>query len=521
MKPWSAVLALKVILFFAIVIALISRFSIREIRAQGRGPLGTNLVRIDDWSAEFPFVDAFKPSRPWISGGANSWDDRRTLDLDTHGWVSSLQSGQIARTLFFWDLSQAPGRFPAGRYTVLHDGEGTIQYTPNARRIESSRGREVIDVDPTRGGVGLFITATTPSNYIRNIRVLMPVNAAAGERFNPVFLDRIKNYKVIRFMDWMATNGDWSRNGGSQKRHWNDRPKLDDARWSNTHGVPLEVMVELANRLNMDAWFCMPHQADDDYVRRFAQAVRGSLNANLKIYVEYSNEVWNGGYAQAWYAQQQGLAQHLSANAYQAQIRYHAKRSREIFAIWESVFPKDRLVRVLGSHAANPWVSDTALSYGDTVAHTDALAIAPYFGFRPVDMARAKGMTLNQLFSELRTLTLPQVRKMMDQQAAVAKKYGVKLITYEGGQHLVALGSYQNDTTLNALFDDANRDARMGGLYSRHLQDWSDASGGQLFVHFTNLSRYGIYGRFGSLEYQAQPRTSAPKYDALQRFMGN
>jgi len=36
------------------------------------------------------------------------------------------------------------------------------------------------------------------------------------------------------------------------------------------------------------------------------------------------------------------------------QIRYHAHRSREIFGIWESVVPRARLVRVLGSFDGNP-----------------------------------------------------------------------------------------------------------------------------------------------------------------------
>ena len=32
-------------------------------RAQARSPLGTNLSRIDDWSPEYAFTDAFKQSR--------------------------------------------------------------------------------------------------------------------------------------------------------------------------------------------------------------------------------------------------------------------------------------------------------------------------------------------------------------------------------------------------------------------------------------------------------------------------
>src|SRR5436309_14565735 len=94
-------------------------------RAQSRAPLGTNLTRIDEWSTEFPFVDAFKSSRPWFSGTWSTWDDGRALDRDDRGWVRSLQPGQIARTIMFW----APWmHYASGRYVVTYQGRGTIQY---------------------------------------------------------------------------------------------------------------------------------------------------------------------------------------------------------------------------------------------------------------------------------------------------------------------------------------------------------------------------------------------------------
>src|SRR5712691_13239009 len=67
--------------------------------AQGRAPIGTNLSRIDDWSPEYAFVDAFKESRPWISGTLATFEDGRSIDVDPNGWLRSLQPGQVARTL--------------------------------------------------------------------------------------------------------------------------------------------------------------------------------------------------------------------------------------------------------------------------------------------------------------------------------------------------------------------------------------------------------------------------------------
>src|SRR5438552_222421 len=121
------------------------------VSAAERMPLGTNLSGMDDWSTEFTFVDAFKNSRPWFSGTTTTWQDQRTLDLDEHGWVRSLAPGQVARTLMFWDLSRAPGGYPAGRYVISYEGRGTLAYAPSARPVERSPGREIVDVDPARG----------------------------------------------------------------------------------------------------------------------------------------------------------------------------------------------------------------------------------------------------------------------------------------------------------------------------------------------------------------------------------
>jgi hypothetical protein len=506
---WSAIIGL-----LALLVGALSPGAVEAQTAPPRSPLGMNVAGLDDWSTEITFLDAFKTSRPWFSGSRSTWADGRALDLDADGWVRSLQPGQFARTLMFWDLSRAPGRYPAGRYVVTYDGQGTLAYAGGAVRVETAPGRDVLDVDPARGGIGLFITATSSADYVRNIRVRLPVEAGEDELFHPAFVERLRGFRTIRFMNWLLGQ---NRNNYTQAR-WADRPKLTDARWS-VNGAPVEVMVALANRLGADAWFTMPHRADDEYVREFARLVGERLDPPLKAYVEHSNEVWNGFYPQARYAQEQGLALGLSQNPGEAQARYHARRSRQIFAIWEQALPPGRLVRVLGAFVAAPWVTATALAYEDVAAHTDAVAIAPYFGVPMAEQGRVAGLSLDQLMAELEARALPEARRMVVAQVGVARRLGVRLIGYEGGQHLVGVGQYQDDPALNALFDAANRDPRMGALYSRYLLDWSEATGGELLTMLGYVGAYGRYGRWGALEHLGQPRAEAPKYDALRRWI--
>ena len=520
-------------------------------RGNARSALGTNLFGVSDFTAEWPFIDAFKTSRDWIAGSSSVWEDGRPLDLDEHGWVRSLGPDQIARTLVFWDVGAV---YPGGDYVLLYEGEGVIDYEFGARLKEEGEGRHVVEVDPTKGGVSIVIREVRRGDHLRNLRLLMPGGTCAEEPrgkvpadpsppasrraayctsdgdcagrcvpfeesyaeaiFHPEFLAGLRPFGVIRFMDWMRTNE-------TKIRRWEERPRLEDARWTEK-GVPLEVMLALANRLGADPWFTIPHSANDDYVERFARAVRVGLAPGLQTYVEHSNEVWNSMFPQAEHAAEQGRRRALSRDRFEGQLRYHALRSREIFDIFERVFGgTEGLVRVLGAHVANTWASETMLKVDGVREKVDALAIAPYFGGAlgaPEALDRVKRMNADAVIRELLETELPQAAKWVREQAAVAREAGLALIAYEGGQHLVGVGPAVSDQALNQLFDAVNRDPRMKQLYLDYLKAWREG-GGRLFVHYAHCVKSTQWGRWGALEYLGQPRQEAPKFDALLEFI--
>jgi hypothetical protein len=105
----------------------------------------------------------------------------------------------------------------------------------------------------------------------------------------------------------------------------------------------------------------------------------------------------------------------------------------------------------------------------------------------------------------------------MQSNSAVAASYGLKLVAYEGGQSLVGYNGAENNTALTALFGAVNRDAGMGPLYNQYLQNWV-SSGGDMFVHYSDMGAYAKFGNFGALEYQDQDPTTSPKYQALTTF---
>lgn len=474
---------------------------------------GSNLTGLADYSSEWPFSDCYKMSRGMWSATQWSWSDSRPLDLDANGWPKSLQSGQWAKTIIFWDL---PNKYPSGEYVVLYDGEGTLAYEYAATKVSSAPGRDVLSVDSSKGGFGVSIATTNPANYVRNVRVIMPglESTYKTEMFNPTFIESIKNYKVLRFMDWMNTNG-------SAQVNWADRPKPTDAQWT-LKGAPLEIVCALANKVHADPWVCVPHRATDDYVRQMATVMKAQLNPGIRAWMEYSNEVWNWGFPQASYASQRGLSLGLTTDQYAAVFMFHSRRTVECAKIFTSVFADEsRLVRVMGAQSAGSWWAGEMLKYNNAYQFVDAVAIAPYFGGYmggSGDYSRIKSQGVEGTINELRNTALPEAYGWIDACAAVAAQYNVALVAYEGGQHLVGVGAPMEDATLNSIFDAVNRDPRMGQLYTDYLNYWK-SKGGDIFVHFNNAMTFSKYGRWGSMEYLGQPRTQAPKYDALQKYV--
>ncbi len=191
-----------------------------------RSALGINLADVSYWSSELPFVDVMKASSDWISGDSSSWDNGQALDLDANGWIRSLAAGSIARKLMLRDIGP---NYPAGEYIVRYQGEGTLNFSFAARVVSQSAGQMVIQVTPSSDGIYMEITATNPSNYLRDIEVIMPGGICEGDFFTvaasaancsgqrflafadysksivfyPPFVDRLRNYSVLRFMDWM------------------------------------------------------------------------------------------------------------------------------------------------------------------------------------------------------------------------------------------------------------------------------------------------------------------------------
>jgi hypothetical protein len=465
-----------------------------------KSKIGTNLAPVTPQSTEFAFADAMKSASVWQAKDPLT---APPFDLDENGWIKALPVGEVATTV----MLHGSGRYPAGRYVLSYEGRGTLLVSGATVALQTP-GQMQLDVVPQNSGIQLKITATNPDDYLRNIAVLMPDTDGI---FYAPFPDRSQSYSVLRFMEWMLGN-----RGASPQAKWADRPQVAHRTWATQNGVPAEIMVELANRLDAHPWFCVPHQADDDYVQNLAELVAGRLNPDLCIYVEHSNEVWNRQFAEYAYAALKGKRLGIDA------MQYHALRTRQIGEIFKGWLGTDRVITVLGAQASLTWTASHGIEYlrdcFDGDHQIDAVAIAPYFGVAasPATADAIKAMSMDELFAYVRALLPSQVTDRTSAYRALADAYGLSLIAYEGGQHMVGIQGAEHDIALTAQFKAFNRDPRIGQLYRDYLDLWK-AAGGELFCHYDDSANPGIFGSWGALEYIDQP--SAPKFDALQTFI--
>ena len=363
-------------------------------------------------------------------------------------------------------------------------------------------------------------------------------NVVAQDPWNPQFLREISIYRSFRFMDWDVTNN-------SQRQSWNERNHKDAAKQIP---VAYEWMIDLCNRMNADMWVTLPHRsvthetgdAPADYALRLCILVKtgvdmGEVNLtgmlerltdmsraelvetggvdtceplkpDLKLYIEYSNETWNGMFKQSHYCCDEGRALGLHEQEWTAGFRYHAWAAIRLFRAADLVFGdgSKRVVRVLATHTANSWIAgqhqevmaDPKLNLWGVKA--DAIATAPYFGHNVQGDAP-------DAVTQLRA-AITKAGEQSARHAEIAARYGLKLIAYEGGQHV-----YKKAQALN-------RNPVMFTLYEEYLKEMAKYF--SHFSHYCHVGQAGDGGAWGCIEYTGQPLTEAHKYRALVEYAG-
>lgn len=525
-------------------------------------PIGMNLSPIADWEPSFPFRNLMWGARLWMTRsvpGDGKWDtgliDRIALDgngypLELPAKVSGIAQPQGVFTLL-------PNMRRPGRYVLLYEGEGDFEGVLNTRVIQKAAGRVVLEMKHARSNPndpnpdqfeGIAITRSKRGNHVRNMRIVAQADEhvnLAQDVFIPEFLDYCRPFHVLRFMDWMYTNGslekDWKNRkqpsfytmvgmGGDADRFFGD--SITPSQYLLSGGVAIEICIDLCNKLGIDAWFNVPHRATDDYIEQFARLVRDRLDPHLKVYCEFSNELWNSGFIQAgWMMKSEVAAAPLEAAGLTPWLdkskhlgKDHPERMgalfRRCFSIWEKVFAGEdrrRLVRVCAVQHA--WLDTARRTLKYCVEHggVDALAPAGYFGPGASEYEnwkkRGVALTAEEVLMDVKVAFLRDTSKWTREMAALAQSYKMDFLVYEGGQHIQPEG--QQELPYMPALAAAQKHPGMYDLYMLNLQLHQDM-GCKLFCAYSSISKQGSrWGSWGHAERYGQALNETPKLRAL------
>ena len=528
--------------------------------------LGFNTSGLAQISVSNPFIDKFKVSRGWITSCNYDWQNDKPIDpgctkkisfntgetekvkVDRFGWPMRLPTSREAPIYTsisaIWDLGEF---FTLGDYVVTYQGDADIKALGDLVVTSQQPGRIEFTLNSTKRNLRLHVTRINPQQYIRDIKVIPKrfVQVASRQKFNPDYVNTIRPFNSIRFMPWQNTKD-------TKFTRWEQRTTPNHAFYNGNAGMPVETMVELSNLVNSDPWFSMPHLGDDTLMYRFAQTVKQKLKGGLKVYVEYSNEIWNYMYPATHHATREGLKRwpraypklNQGARNLKLALNYNALRTGQICDIWKRVFAgqERRVVCVLSAYAGAPAMGEELMSCplagGNCHKKIDAYGVAPYFGdyiarienrAQLRNWAKSGEAGMRNLFSEINQGNLiddkipggaiPRAMKnRITPNVALAKKYGKQLVAYEGGQHLLRVDRPHviYDEKIFELFSKANRDSRMIQSYQQYLNAWG-RSGAGIMMHFNGISNIDNRNYFAMLERPENPNSA--KYRALTNYL--
>ncbi len=510
-----------------IILIITLTINIQKLKGQTNClDIGVNLFGTQYWSdGENPFKDYMKFSSDFFAYYDYEWDSEviDSIPRDENGYPNAgiPYTVDLGGTIGVKDLKvrkmiSAKGRIPQTNYVFLYDGTGTLSFEGDISVTNTSPGRiELI----CNGGDDIYVNieaSSTAPNHLKNFRLVRLQDETTYETdiWRQEFVDKISPFSAIRFMDWVATND-------SPIWQWNQRTSKDYNTQSEKSGAAYEYVIQMCNDLGKDCWICVPHMADSNYMVQMARLFRDNLNAKQKIYLEYSNEVWNWQFQQAswvvddftWldpsYPHNQ-FYDNTKSQPYNTGIL--AKR---LFKIWYKEFGDDslRVKRVLACQHANPWVAEEMISALGT--YYDYISPAWYFGADPeTNFPSPSTLTAEEVIDSCRHQFYNLFINDFKQHYTIANREGKRVIHYEGGQHITAFG----DETYPGLqaFYDAQVHPNMYDLYDDVL-DSIRTWGSELAMAYTLGSGDSPDGSWGQIkDVDMTPTISnAPKYIAL------
>ena len=556
-------------------------------------PMQVNIS--SDGSRQWMFANMLRAGEAWIYNDNATAAEAQSLaaqvQVDAAGWPLGFPGGARMRISAGYQTSD--DTYLHGVFVLTWEGAGDVE-------LESSRNDGLNEVvllndqahgrfirvikDATKSAPIVFIRSSDTANPVRNMRLWAPAYDGAGlaltpasdlapghiagslepspsqpePMWHPRFLQHIAeapNFGVLRFMGWQMINQmNWDR----AVLEWSDRAdprycfgsfstidrtynRYSVSAYHQRLGLPVEWMIDLCNLTGKDLWIQVPHIASADLIRQLAALCAARLNPGLRVWFEYSNEIWNGfgPYIPQLNASQLAAAIHFGVPFAAVTDGQRAWGSGHLQGLALKTFedewrargmPDNRLINVVASFVGNPGYSDAALAATKEIdPHLpEVLAVTNYFGygtqgdiFDAHDFGSTPGVWPASLFAKSKEIVRRNLYSTISAwsgSAASAHAAGVPLVSYEGGQHMLAMGygDWNNPVHVDFMryMYAFQRSPEIEELYLEHYALWN-AMGGRTVSLFVDTSGMSFWGYWGAKEFVTQTRANCAKWDAF------
>ena len=468
--------------------------------------MGINVSNPADYDGGRAFADAMKSSRSW--GSVNAPYDGSAA-VDSNGWPT----GDAGVTVF------AGIKNMQGTYGLSFNGDANVMLISSGGSVDfknydagsNTTTANITISDPNQDTLNIAFTGQ--NGGVKNVKLMRPAYPGATYSYgtNTTFTDQFKNmvskFSTVRFMDWESTNG-------NQVQNWGDRTQPNYASQVSRNfgtnpyggaqnaGVAWEYCIQLCNETGKDMWINVPVGATDDYVWALASLINNNLNGNLKVYVEYSNELWNSRFFQT------GKNHDLAVNEvnaggsplnfdgdssdYDWAWRRIGKRGKEISDLFRWNFGDgammSRVRPILAWQQNNGQATgENALREVQYIAEQNGTTVSHYFYggggsayYNPND--NSDSLTLDNIWNDT-SFNTTNWTNIIRPDTYLCATYGIKQDAYEGGPGLDNTG--HSEATKAA----AVNDGRMANQIYDHQGTWSEY-GGDLLMYYTSTGDY-------------------------------
>lgn len=329
-----------------------------------------------DYSTDVVFADAMRSHRYWDKIVSSASDDAPKdanywpiTDATCLVWAGAQNTHGTYKLSFLGQANVTTGDAVISNLTY----NSATNITSATVTVSLGNGQLYLNFTNTkRTAAGATNTGVT------NVKLMRPLTKGSTQSypestlFCTELITQLAPFKCIRSLGWLAVN--WN-----QDSLWSDRTLMQHARQSppkegkaygwEGRGSSFESLILFANQAQKDVWLNVPHKVNDDYVTKLAllfkygsdgvnpytsvqsNPVYPPLNSSLKLYVEYSNEIWNDQFSQTGWVYEKSKTNAAvkfdgSTDIYEWGMRYRALRTVQMGILFRNVFGSEMMTRI-------------------------------------------------------------------------------------------------------------------------------------------------------------------------------